>query len=172
MTLRNFSLLFFVAAIVVTITACQKENNTGTTNFKVRLTDNPFNATEVNIDIREVRVNLRDDSSGWASLNTIAGIYNILDFQNGVDTVLAQGNIPTGTLKEIRFVLGDDNSIVINSIKYPLVIPSGSESGLKIKLNKRLNATFDSLLIDFDAALSIIQTGAGDFKLKPVLKIK
>jgi Domain of unknown function (DUF4382) len=55
---------------------------------------------------------------------------------------------------------------------YPLTIPSGSESGLKIKLSKKLNAQLDSVVIDFDAALSILKTGVGDYKLKPVLKIK
>ncbi|HPG12426.1 MAG TPA: DUF4382 domain-containing protein [Chitinophagaceae bacterium] len=154
--------------------ACQKEttSDNGTTNLRIRLTDNPFNATEVNVDIREVKVNFNDDSTGWQSLSTNTGIYNLLGLQNGVDTLLASGNVPTGTLKEIRFVLGSDNSIKIDTVLYPLTIPSGSESGLKIKVNKHLNATLDSLLIDFDAALSIMQTGNGDYKLKPVLKIK
>jgi Domain of unknown function (DUF4382) len=57
-------------------------------------------------------------------------------------------------------------------VVYPLTIPSGSESGLKIKVNKKLSATLETIIIDFDAALSIFQTGAGVFKLKPVLKIK
>ena len=38
-----------------------------------------------------------------------------IDFQNGVDTLIAEQVVPTGTLKEIRFVLGDRNSIKINS---------------------------------------------------------
>jgi hypothetical protein len=165
-------MFLFIATILTTISACQKDSNTGTTELKIHLTDNPFNASEVNVDIREVRVNLRDDSTGWVSLNTRAGIYNLLGLQNGIDTVLAQGIIPLGTLKEVRFVLGDANSIKIDNTIYPLTIPSGSESGLKIKVNKRLNATLDSLVIDFDAALSILQTGTGEYKLKPVLKIK
>jgi hypothetical protein len=68
--------------------------------------------------------------------------------------------------------LGNDNSIKIGTVVYPLTIPSGSESGLKIKVNKKLHASIDSLLIDFDAALSIMLTGNGEYKLKPVLKIK
>jgi hypothetical protein len=52
------------------------------------------------------------------------------------------------------------------------VIPSGSESGLKIKINKKLEAAVETLIIDFDAALSIHEEGTGDYKLKPVLKIK
>jgi hypothetical protein len=161
-----------LAALVIGIAACQKDAGNGTTDLRIRLTDNPFNATEVNVDIREVRVNLHDDSSGWVRLNTNAGIYNLLALQNGIDTLLAQGTIPTGTLKEIRFVLGDNNSIKIDTTLYPLTIPSGAESGLKIKLNKNLQATVDSVLIDFDAALSILQTGTGEYRLKPVLKIK
>jgi hypothetical protein len=159
------------ALMIGTVIACNKNNDT-TTDLKIRLTDNPYNATEVNVDIQQVRVNFRDDSTGWVNLDTRAGIYNLLNFQNGIDTLIAQTTVPTGTLKEVRFVLGSQNSIRIDNNLYPLTIPSGSESGLKIKLNKQLNAHFDSLVIDFDAALSILQTGAGDYKLKPVLKIK
>ena len=170
--MRNFTGLLIAALLLFTFNACRKEKSSGTTALTVRLTDNPFNASEVNVDIREVRVNVGDDSTGWVSLNTNASIYNLLGLQNGVDTVLATGIIPTGVLKEIRFVLGNDNSIKIDSTVYPLTIPSGSESGLKIKVNKQLNGTIDSLVIDFDAALSIKQTGTGEYKLAPVLKIK
>lgn len=166
-----------VVTSLVALISCQKENsdstgNSNTTQLKINLTDNPFNATEVNVDIREVRVNFSNDSTGWVNLNTNAGIYNLLGLQNGVDTLLAIGTVPQDTLKEIRLVLGNSNSIRIDTTLYPLTIPSGSESGLKIKVNKRLNATLDSLLIDFDAGLSILQTGNGDYKLKPVLKLK
>ncbi|RYZ92799.1 MAG: hypothetical protein EOP47_29985 [Sphingobacteriaceae bacterium] len=51
-------------------------------------------------------------------------------------------------------------------------IASGSESGLKIKINRRLNTTLDSLLIDFDAALSVKNEGASGYKLRPVIKVK
>ena len=170
--MRKITVILMALFLTVIVNSCQKEKGSGTTTLRVHLTDNPYNASEVNVDIREVRVKVGDDSTGWASLNTNASIYNLLGLQNGVDTLLATGVIPTGVLKEIRFVLGDDNTIKIDSTVYPLTIPSGSESGLKIKLNKQLNATIDSLLIDFDAALSISQTGTGEYKLQPVLKIK
>lgn len=166
-------LIALSGGLLLFLSACQKDNNEDTTHLKVHLTDNPYNATEVNVDIREVNVKLDGaDSANWVSLNTAAGVYNLLDFQHGIDTVLAQGIVPTGKLKEIRFVLGSDNSITIDSVNYPLTIPSGSESGLKIKVDKALRASFDSLVIDFDAALSIFQTGTNEFKLKPVLKIR
>lgn len=172
MSVRNFSLLIISATMLLAIASCQKDNKNDSTHLKIKLTDNPYQASEVNVDIMEVNIKLNNDSAGWTRLETHAGIYNLLDLQNGIDTLLAQGVIPTGTLKEIRFVLGNENSIKIGDEVYPLTIPSGAESGLKIKLNKTLNASLDSLLIDFDAALSILQEGTGDYKLKPVLKIK
>lgn len=173
--MKKIAFLFSVLAVVVAIVfiACSKDDNNKSTMLKVRLTDNPVLADEVNVDIQQVQVKFSEDSiNGWANLNTHAGVYNLLGLQNGVDTLLAVGTIPTNTVKEIRFVLGSNNSIKVAGITYPLTIPSGSESGLKIKVNKKLNANLDSLLIDFDAALSIHQTGAGVYQLKPVLKIK
>lgn len=169
MLIRSFTVLTVLAAILLTVNACQKEKDT--THLTIRLTDNPYNATEVNVDIREVNVNMQDNG-GWQSLTTYQGVYNLLDLQNGIDTVLAQGIVPTGPVREIRFVLGSNNSITIDNVNYPLTIPSGGESGLKIKIDKQLTSSVDSLLIDFDAALSIVQTGTGEYKLTPVLKIK
>jgi len=175
--MKKIFLSFFVMASLgaVVLVACSKDQSSGnnSTTLKIRLTDNPVNAEEVNVDIQQVRVKFQEDSiNGWMDLDTHTGIYDLLGLQNGVDTLLAVGVIPTNTVKEIRFVLGSDNSIKVGGITYPLTIPSGSESGLKIKVNKQLNGTLDSLLIDFDAALSIHQTGAGVYQLKPVLKIK
>lgn len=161
--------LLLITSVAV-FTACSK--NKETTKLDIQLTDNPYNAQEVNVDIKEIRVNFSDDSSGWVTLNTYAGVYNLLGLQNGLDTLIASATVTTGTIKEIRFILGSSNSIKINDVVFPLTIPSGSESGLKIKVNKKLAVGFDSLLIDFDAALSILQVGTGDFKLKPVLKLK
>ena len=167
------SLVLLTAVVAVVFIACSKDDSGKSTTVKVRLTDNPVNAEEVNVDIQQVRVKFREDSiGGWADLTTYAGVYNLLGLQNGVDTLLAVGTIPTDVVKEIRLVLGTNNTIKVNGIVYPLTIPSGSESGLKIKVNKKLNGTLDSLLIDFDAALSIHQTGPGVYQLKPVLKIK
>ena len=173
----SIKLLAAAAVItIITIVSCSKNNNDSESTLVVRLTDNPIPYDEVNVDIREVNVKFSDDTSGtngWVSMPTHAGIYNLLGLQNGVDTVLASAPFPQNTVKEIRFVLGPNNSIVdTNGVSYPLTIPSGSESGLKIKVNKALNATVETLIIDFDAALSVFKQGNGEYKLKPVLKIK
>lgn len=167
-----FSALLFSALVV--IISCSKDNTRKTSTLNVRLTDAPAAYEQVNVDIREVRVKFSDDltSNGWVTLTTYPGIYNLLALQNGVDTLLGTGVFPTQVVKEIRFVLGPNNTIKDAGVIYPLTIPSGSESGLKIKINKSLNATLETIIIDFDAALSVKKEGNGDYKLRPVLKIK
>lgn len=169
--------IFIIAATfavsIGTFVSCKKTDSMST--LSVRLTDAPTALDEVNVDIREVHVKFSDDSlgnDGWVNLATNARIYNLLALQNGVDTVLATGSFPNSVVKQIRFVLGPNNTIKDNGIIYPLTIPSGGESGLKIKISKSLQATLETLVIDFDAALSIKKEGPGDYKLKPVLKIK
>jgi hypothetical protein len=159
----------------VAFTSCSKDkNDDSTSTLNVRLTDAPAAVQEVNIDIREVKVKFSEDSSenNWMSLSVTPGIYNLLAYQNGADTLLGTGVFPSRPLKEIRLILGPNNTVKDNGIVYPLVIPSGSESGLKIKLNKSLNASIETVVIDFDAALSVFHEGTGDYKLRPVLRIR
>lgn len=170
--------ILILAAILfsasVAFISCSKDDTKDTSTLHVRLTDAPTAYEEVNVDISEVRVKFSDDSTsaGWVTLTTFPGIYRLLDLQNGVDTLLATGVFPFQTVKEIRFVLGPNNTIKDAGVVYPLTIPSGSESGLKLKINKTLNATLETIIIDFDAALSVIKEGTGDYKLRPVLRIK
>ncbi len=171
--MRNRKLLM-VLPIVLCFTlflACKK-NNQETSQLSIRMTDAPFNAEEVNVDVKEVRVNFASDTLSWVSLNTNAKVYNLLGLQNGVDTLLATGSVPVGTVKELRLILGTNNSIKINNVTSPLSVASADESGLKIKVSKKLSASLEKILIDFDADLSIIQTGNGTYKLKPVIKLK
>ena len=161
---------FTLIALTGLFTACDKNDHR--TRLDIHLTDNPYNAQQVNVDIKEVRVNMKSDSSGWQTIETVPGIYNLLELQNGIDTLIASADLPTGKLKEVRLILGSENSIMIDSIIHPLTIPSGSESGLKLKLNKDLKAGMDELVIDFDAALSIHKIDEENYHLKPVLKIK
>ena len=125
--------------------------------LEVRLTDNPTGLKEVNVDIQKVRIKFSDDSlsnDGWLDMATNARIYNLLGLQNGVDTLLATGSFPQAVIKEIRFILGPNNTVKDSlGVVHPLTIPSGSESGLKIKVNRNLQANLQTLVIDFDAAL-------------------
>lgn len=160
----------FLVISSLVIFSCKKDNSQST--FRVRMTDAPAAYDSVNIDLKEVEVKFAKDTNSWVTMQTTPGIYNLLGFQNGIDTLIAQGTYPADqVVKEIRLVVGNNNTIVVGGVSYPLTIPSGEESGLKIKVNKKLQATLETIVIDFDAALSISQEADG-YKLKPVIKLK
>ncbi len=168
------SFLTLIIASSIFLISCSKDDTVnGTSTLHLRLTDAPTALDSVFVDILQVRVKMQDDTTenNWINMTTNAGIYNLLQLQNGIDTLLATTTLPTGTVREIRFILGTRNRVVASGISYPLTIPSGAESGLKIKVSKKLNATLETLIIDFDAALSIRQESTG-YKLRPVLKVK
>jgi hypothetical protein len=70
----------------------------------------------------------------------------------------------------VRLNLGPNNSLRFNNTIYPLSVPSGEESGLKIVINERISSAAPLLLyLDFDAGQSIVQNGNGSYHLKPVI---
>ena len=150
--------------------------NLGRTYLKIRLKDAPVDCDSVIINLKEIRIKLAEDStgadSGWITLATHAGFYDLLTLQNGVDTLISASSVPTDTLQQIRMILGDSNRVVVNGVSYALTIPSGAESGLKINLGRLLNPTLDSLTIDFDAAASVHATGNDRYMLRPVLRVQ
>ena len=172
----KFLPLAIAAFSILGYASCSKNDNDAPSTLQVRMTDAPTALEQVNIDIQAVSIKYRDDANdstlNWVNLNTTAGIYNLLALQNGVDTLLASGVVPERQIKEIRLKLGTNNTVKNNGIIYPLTIPSGGESGLKIKFSKKLNTGLNPLLIDFDAAMSVSQNGSGAYMLRPVIKIK
>lgn len=167
--MRNFIIAGLITLFFI---SCNKDETT--TTFVVRLTDSPGDYEEVNIDLQaiELHVSTGEQSSGWTTLNTNTGVYDLLSLTNGVETVIASDQYPTGRVSQIRLVLGENNSVVVDGQSFPLKIPSGSESGLKILINADLVEGISySVLLDFDAAKSVVATGSSEkYLLKPVIK--
>jgi Domain of unknown function (DUF4382) len=153
------------------VTACKK--STGNSRLTVALTDDPSIYDSVDIDIQSIQVNTNSDTSkGWTSLPiTRQGVYNLLDFRNGLDTLLTSTELPAGTVSQIRLILGSNNAVVIGGTRYHLETPSDQQSGLKLNVHATLLAGIEyKLWIDFDASRSIVETGAGSYILKPVIR--
>ncbi|MCU0433181.1 MAG: DUF4382 domain-containing protein [Bacteroidia bacterium] len=165
---HNFIRTIFFAALLVFF-SCRKGNDTG--HFQTRLMDAPFtgNVQQVNVEITGAEAHI--DGAGWVSLPVQSGVYNLLDFVNGIDTLFINTDIPAGKLSQFRLLLGTQNSIMVDSMQHPLQIPSGSQSGLKINVNEQINdAATTVLFLDFDAGRSIKQNGNGDYELRPVMR--
>lgn len=169
----------FLAALISGIfffISCNKNSSSGGTgHLEVRLTDDPSPYDAVYIDVQKVEVNVSSDSgttSGWQTVPLLRpGIYNLLKFRNGIDTVLAAADLPAGKLSQMRLVLGSNNSVVINGQSYSLKTPSAQQSGLKFNIHSTLTSDIVyRLWIDFDAGRSIVNTGSGAYILKPVIR--
>ena len=166
--MSKIALALMLTASIVFV-ACKKDSHTST--VQVKMTDAPADYQEVNIDLKDVKVNFNGDTAGWISLQAKPGVYNLLGLQNGLDTLIGQATVPTATLNEVRLILGDNNTVKVNDQTYPLTIPSGAESGLKIKVNRKLDATLETIVVDFNAGLSVTQEPDG-YKLRPVITVK
>lgn len=171
--------LFFIlmGCGILTFMACSKSSSSGaagTSSMSVYLVDGPAAYDKVYLDIQSVQVKASTDASedNWQTLNIgRKGIYNLLNFKNGLDTLLGTIQLPAGKVSQLRLILGSNNSIVLNGISYPLTTPSAQQSGLKLAINADLVAGIDyRIWIDFDAARSIVQTGNGSYILKPVIR--
>ncbi len=114
-----------------------------------------------------------DNEGMWIVVDIEPQVYDILQLQNGAEALLAETEIQAGELEEIRVILGDNNKIVIDGDTLDLKVPSGSSSGLKIKVDAEIEAgEFYDVVIDFVASKSIVKKGNGKYILKPVIKVK
>lgn len=170
--MKNIKLLSLIlAGLIILIYACEK--NDGTAKFNLRLTDAPADYDSVFIDIQSVEVHFQSEGDGeWITLEGLnTGIYDLLRFNNGMDTLLVSTDLPAGTISQIRLILGENNSVIIDGEEFALTTPSAYTSGLKLKVHAKLEAgiTYD-MWIDFDAARSIVRTGSGKYNLKPVIR--
>jgi hypothetical protein len=165
--------LVFVSIAIIT-NSCKKEDPKGTGYMTVKMTDAPGDYLAVNVDVIGVQVHY--ESTGWITLPVNAGVYDLLELQNNVTTVLASNaQLPIGKISQIRLILGSNNSLItIQPDTFALKVPSGEESGLKINLHETIQPhTTMEIVLDFDAKSSVVvDAGSGNYILKPVIKVK
>jgi hypothetical protein len=159
------------------------------------LYDSPFRVsggtvTAVNIAIAKVELLGSGAPLVLATFSPSKHI-NLLDYQVA-PLALSSGSIAPGTYQQLRLVLdtsaATNTNVVVNGTTSPLAIPSATgaigfgnstsidagdgagTSGIKVNVNLVAAAgAVYGFVIDFNAAESIVQTGAGAFMMKPVL---
>ncbi len=159
-----------VSMLGLSITSCTNNTSTSTTSstLNVKMTDAPGIYGAVNVDIQGVEVTGTNNS---VMLNVNKGVYNLLDFANGKDTLIGTGSLNEGSVEQIRLILGSNNTVEVNGVSYPLSTPSAEQSGLKLQVHRSLvGGVSYYILLDFDANQSIVETGNGTYKLKPVIR--
>lgn len=192
------AMMAIAAAFVMT--ACKKTDSAhtprGKQHLSLYLTDDPGFFDKVLIEITAVQVlvdtsrNTRDNDttdwddvgdddhhrkdSGlvWQDLSIRAGIYDILHLRNGIDTLLGSANIHEGAIRLIRIKIGTNNSVVKDSVSYPLHWPSDKPRFVLLKLKGDECDEFmpgrARLWLDFDISRSIKERD-NKFFLRPVI---
>jgi hypothetical protein len=167
--MKKVFLLSF-ALVSLLFTSCQEEKNA---RIEVWLTDDPGDYQQVNIDLQAVEIHTNEtaDERGWQSLDVTPRVYNLLDLTNNRETFLGDLDLPSGRISQIRLKLGENNTVKVNDSAHPLNTPSAQQSGLKLQVHQVLaeGITY-KILLDFDAAKSVVATGANSYILKPVIR--
>lgn len=177
------TLLSAIMCTFLAFSGCQKNeadigtgpgDSGGMGTMVVRLTDAPGAYEAVNIVVDSVRVHVDsgDSLSGWYTLSRVPAVYDLLEYANGKDTIIAEGLIPPGYYSQLRLYIGSGSEVIKGGLSHPLEVPSGAQSGLKLNIQATILAGVKyELLLDFDAGRSIVVTGNGRHLLKPVIKV-
>ncbi len=162
----------------------------GTVSFLV--TDAPFPTdlvAEANVTIDKIEIRKADESEGEDSEGSTFVIvseetmeFNLLDLRNGVTAELTNVELDAGSYDQIRLHVVDASVVLSDeaSTTFDLKIPSGSSSGLKIKIKDGLivqDGGFSTVLLDFDVSQSFVvqgntltKAGIKGFIFKPVIR--
>ena len=171
-----FKFMLLSTLSILIFSSCGSEDENKTAKVSVSLVDAPADYEEVWIDIQDIQVNVssdENDDNGWQSLDGAQpGVYDLLKLTNGEEQFLGDIELPEGQLGQVRLILGNANELTIDGTKVALTVPSGSQSGLKLNVGTAIEAGISyKLVIDFDAAKSIVSSGnSGKYILKPVIK--
>ena len=107
--------------------------------------------------------------------------YDLLELQDGLTADLTGFvEIEAGLYKGLRLVVDRARVTLVEGLAFPgdtdtaiLMVPSGSESGIKVALNDRINAAegqSTTLTVDFDVDRNfVIQGGEGESAIQGVL---
>lgn len=146
--------------------------NEGKAILRIYLTDAVGRYEAVNITFTEVSAHI---DSAWVVLDHQTRKVNLLEWNNGKTFMLGQAEVEAGKYTQIRLKI-QEAEVVWQGRNYPMTVPSGAQSGLKLLSNFEIGAgsTYD-VVLDFDAERSVVVNGPRNkpngFKLKPTIRV-
>ena len=140
--------------------------------LRVFLTDAPAGFDAVNVTFTEVSAHIDNQ---WVILSNQTQTVNLLEWNNGKTLLLGQAEVEAGRYTQIRLKISDAQ-VVLAGQAFPMAVPSGAQSGLKLLANfdVAVGSTYD-VVLDFDAERSVVITGPrlqpNGFTLKPTIRV-
>jgi hypothetical protein len=170
------SLLFAVLACIVFLSACGGGGGSSSGTLSMAITDAkpalPAGIVQVLVTIDEVSVH--QTGGDWISLPLAQTPFTVdlLQFTNGHTTQLVpQTTLTSGKYTQVRLGVQSATIVTDTGAQIPVKIPSSN-------LKTAENFDFDvagggaiDLTVDFDVSQSLVETGSGQYQLKPVLHL-
>lgn len=169
---KSISIVIRLVFLCLLISSCNKDSVT-TSFVNFYLTDLPSPCKEINIDIQSIELHpMGPYNKVDAKINKQnPGIYNILNYSNGKDTLLYSFETAVGVIKYCTIKFGDNNSIKIGDKVYPLILGPGLSKGLEVPINQLLEADKTrNIWIDFKAS-RCVQYVNDTFYLVPSIRV-
>jgi len=171
--MKTFVFLFVIASLII---GCGKEPTkeeiAGNGRIKVDALDTPPPVGLERIDLTITEVNVHKSGGGWITVDEPNVTYNFLELINGATAVLVDDTLEPGDYTQMRLVIADTNKVVVEGETYPLFVPSGEETGVKLNLNFTVEG--DELIeiyVDFDVSKSIRWVpGLAEYRMHPTFK--
>lgn len=155
---------------------------TGKGTLKLYLTDAPGDFLELNIIVSRIEGHIavegEEEEGYWEDLKKWPdGLPVDLLTLQGVSLLLGSSELDVNHYTQLRVFLKEEAELVLEGpdgepVTKILKIPSSANTGIK------LNRPFDivdggitKLTLDFDAQKSVIKTGNGNYKMKPVIHL-
>jgi len=181
---------FFAASFILSIvfSACAKENDIGNqqrgqqnfTSYFGSNSDTAYNKVLIDIDSVEVLVDTcgntnhsnSDSCHVWKSLHAIPGMYNLLTIGSNIDTLLVSANIPAAEIYAIKISVGPNDSLIKDSVHYPLQLHDSSSIVIPVYSVKRNNINKNVQLstpVNFNVTGSSVQLRNNAFVLYPYI---
>ena len=174
-----FGSVITMIALMLMVNCDNADNSKSeTARIQLKLVDEPGDYEQVNIEIIDIQYRSTEEDESWQSFTPESGYplnVDITELIAGNSLLLTDEVVPVGLLKQVRLVLSDNNTLKIEGEDdlIPLDTPSAQQSGLKLNLDKELEAGFVySFILDWNVQKSIVKAGnSGKYILKPVIKV-
>jgi len=159
-----------VAGLLVTGCVSLLGRAPGAGQLVLTLTDAPNGRIDhLYVTIAEVQVNRVGSAAGQVVVAE-PRTYDLLELQHGVEAVLGDVRLPEGRYTQIRLIVSNAR-VVIDGQERALTVPSGAQTGIKLQTQFEIRRdTVTSILLDFDAYRSLVETGNGSYILQPVIR--
>lgn len=192
-TLR-FALPLILAASAALLSACGGSTTSGNGEFSLGITDAPVDGADaVVVTFTDVELLAADNTVRRKYTFTTPQSVDLLDFQGAQQRFLVGDandgvELPAGEYDSLRLTVASQtnancnsakadpnypNYVLVNGVKFPLIVPSGGSSGLKVR-GPLIVAAGEraAYTVDFDLRKSLAERGAtGCYNLRPVLRV-